>query len=74
MDILAIVLYGTIVFNLAVVIGLMLFVRRSWRIRSEEQKKRQARMVEQGKVISIQQDIIDQKDQLIDKYKEILKF
>jgi hypothetical protein len=73
MDILAIVLYGTIVFNLAVVIGLMLFVRRSWRIRSEEQK-RQARMVEQGKVISIQQDIIDQKDQLIDKYKEILKF
>jgi hypothetical protein len=71
MDIIAIVLYSSVAVNLVAITGLMLYIRRSWKLRQEERSRRQTSMVEQAKYITLQQELIHEKEKLLQAYREI---
>ena len=65
MDILQIILTGSIIFAFVLVGIVMAFVRMV----KLDQRARQAKMVEQAKTIHAQQEIMRLKDQILDEYR-----
>jgi hypothetical protein len=70
MDFVSLLLYCTVAFNLALVATAMFFIRRTWHARRSERARRQAGMLEQGKLITLQQELIQEKEKLLNAYRE----